>query len=125
MITFGPLGAPHVAPRWISLGHVAGILPGVMQNGRVQPRRVFVLGAGAIGASIGALLFEAGVDCVFVLRDNKHARAIAERGADLRFPKMARTIRCRLPLAEEAAEKRGVPGAMSARELRHRVLRSG
>jgi threonine dehydrogenase-like Zn-dependent dehydrogenase len=71
----------------------AWILPGVMQNGWMQPRRVFVLGAGAIGASVGALLFEAGVDCVFVVRDSEHGRAVVERGVDLRFPKAARTIR--------------------------------
>ncbi len=71
----------------------AGILPGVMQNGWMPPRRVFVLGAGAIGASVGALLFEAGVDCVFVVRDSEHGRAIVERGVNLRFPNAARTIR--------------------------------
>ncbi len=64
-----------------------------MQNGGMPPRRVFVLGAGAIGASVGALLFEAGVDCVFVVRDSEHGRAIVERGVDLRFPNAARTIR--------------------------------
>jgi 2-dehydropantoate 2-reductase len=58
----------------------------------MQPRRVFVLGAGAIGASVGALLYEVGVDCVFVVRDSEHGRAIAERGVDLRFPKTNRTI---------------------------------
>ena len=65
----------------------------MMQNGRMQPRRVFVLGAGAIGASVGALLFETGVDCVFVVRDSEHGRAVAERGVDLRFPRAARTVR--------------------------------
>jgi 2-dehydropantoate 2-reductase len=64
-----------------------------MQNGWMQPRRIFVLGAGAIGASVGALLFETGVDCVLVVRDSEHGRALAERGVDLRFPKAARTIR--------------------------------
>jgi 2-dehydropantoate 2-reductase len=59
----------------------------------MQPRRVFVLGAGAIGASVGALLFEAGVDCAFVVRDSEHGRALVERGVDLRFPMAARTIR--------------------------------
>lgn len=64
-----------------------------MQNDEMQPRRVFVLGAGAIGASVGALLFEAGVDCVFVVRDSEHSRAVVERGIDLRFPKTSRAIR--------------------------------
>ena len=59
----------------------------------MQPRRVFVLGAGAIGASVGALLFEVGVDGVFVVRDSEHGRAVVERGVDLRFPKTARNIR--------------------------------
>jgi 2-dehydropantoate 2-reductase len=73
----------------------------VIQNGRMQPRRVFVLGAGAIGASAGALLFETGVDCVFVVRDSEHGRAIAERGVELRFPKARRTIR--VPTAARTA----------------------
>lgn len=59
----------------------------------MQPRRVFVLGAGAIGASVGALLFETGVDCVFVVRDSEHGRAIADRGVDLRLPNGSRTIK--------------------------------
>jgi 2-dehydropantoate 2-reductase len=65
----------------------------VTQSGRIQPRRVFVLGAGAIGASVGALLFETGVDCVFVVRDSDHGRALIARGVDLRSPMAARTIR--------------------------------
>lgn len=65
----------------------------VVQNGVVQPRRVFVLGAGAIGASVGALLFETGVDCVLVVRDSDHGRAVAARGVELRFPATARTVR--------------------------------
>lgn len=59
----------------------------------MQPRRVFVLGAGAIGASVGALLFETGVDCVFVVRNSEHGRAVVERGVNLRFPTSSRTIR--------------------------------
>lgn len=58
----------------------------------MQPARVFVVGAGAIGASLGALLFEARVDCVLVVR-GENGRAIAERGVDLRFPTSARTVR--------------------------------
>lgn len=57
----------------------------------MEPRRVFVLGAGAIGAAVGALLFEAGVDVILVVR-GENGRAIAERGVDLRFPEEARTI---------------------------------
>jgi 2-dehydropantoate 2-reductase len=74
-----------------------------MQSGS-QPRRIFVLGAGAIGASVGALLFEAGADCVLVVRDSEHGRALAERGVDLRFPKTARTIR--IPTATTASPTR-------------------
>jgi 2-dehydropantoate 2-reductase len=59
----------------------------------MQPRRVFVVGAGAIGASIGALLFETGVDCVLVVRDTEHGRALALRGVELRFPRTVRIIR--------------------------------
>jgi 2-dehydropantoate 2-reductase len=64
-----------------------------MQNGSTYPRQVFVVGAGAIGASVGALLFEAGVDCVLVVRDGEHGRALVDRGVDLRFPKARRTVR--------------------------------
>ena len=67
----------------------------------MQPRRIFVLGAGAIGASVGALLFETGADCVLVVRDSEHGRAVVERGVDLRFPKTARTIR--IPTATTAS----------------------
>src|SRR5437764_12436732 len=69
----------------------------------MQPRRVVVVGAGAIGASLGALLFEAGVPCVLVAR-GEHGRAMAERGVDLRFPSGARTIR--VPVATEATPTR-------------------
>jgi 2-dehydropantoate 2-reductase len=50
-----------------------------------SPRRLIVLGAGAIGASLGALLFEGGAPVVLVAR-GANGRAIAERGVDLRLP---------------------------------------
>jgi 2-dehydropantoate 2-reductase len=64
-----------------------------------DPRRIVVVGAGAIGASLGALLFEVGVDCVLVAR-GEHGRAMAERGLDIRLPQGARTVR--VPIAEQA-----------------------
>lgn len=66
-----------------------------------EPRRIIVIGAGAIGASTGALLFEAGVPCVLVAR-GEHGRAIAARGVDLRSPSSARAIR--VPTAPSVAD---------------------
>lgn len=56
------------------------------------PRRIVVLGAGAIGAAVGALLHETGTPCTLVAR-GEHGRAIAERGVELRFPDRSRVIR--------------------------------
>ena len=47
-----------------------------------RPNRVIVLGAGAIGASVGALLYETGVSVVLVAR-GEHGRVMAQRGLDL------------------------------------------
>ena len=49
------------------------------------PARVVVLGAGAIGASVGALLHEVGVPVRLVTR-GEHGRALARDGVDLRLP---------------------------------------
>jgi 2-dehydropantoate 2-reductase len=65
-----------------------------------RPERVIVLGAGAIGAATGALLFEAGAPCVLVARGG-HGRAIAARGVELRFPGHARCVR--VPTVASAA----------------------
>lgn len=73
-----------------------------MTNIAAAPRRVLVLGAGAIGASIGALLFEAGVPCTLVAR-GEHGRVIAERGVDLRFPTSARSLRVPVVMTLAAA----------------------
>lgn len=62
---------------------------------------MIVLGAGAIGASTGALLFERGVPTTLVVRP-AHAEAIAARGVDLRFPASARTVR--VPVVTSLAE---------------------
>jgi 2-dehydropantoate 2-reductase len=56
-----------------------------------ETQRIIVVGAGAIGASIGALLFEAGTHCILIAR-NDSERVIRERGVDLRFPRSARQI---------------------------------
>lgn len=69
----------------------------------VTPKRVVVLGAGAIGASVGALLFEVGVPCVLVAR-GEHGLAMARAGVDLRFPDRSRCIRVPIVASlEEAA----------------------
>jgi 2-dehydropantoate 2-reductase len=65
------------------------------------PARVVVLGAGAIGASVGALLFEVGVPCVLVAR-GEHGRAMARGGVHLRFPDRAQCIR--VPTVETIEE---------------------
>lgn len=56
------------------------------------PRRVVVLGAGAIGAGVGGLLWDAGVDVLLVAR-GAHGKALAEVGLDLRLPAGARHLR--------------------------------
>lgn len=55
-------------------------------------KRIVVVGAGAIGASIGALLFETGIECVLVAR-GEHGRALADNGVALRFPQTSRVVR--------------------------------
>lgn len=54
-----------------------------------------MLGAGAIGASVGALLYEGGVDCVIVADPARsaHAKALVTRGVDLRFPDGSHLVR--------------------------------
>lgn len=64
----------------------------------MEPRRLVVLGAGAIGASLGALLYEAGAPVVLVAR-GANGRAITERGVDLRLPSGSRTVR--VPCVED------------------------
>lgn len=54
--------------------------------------RVVVLGAGAIGAGIGGLLWDSGVDVLLVAR-GAHGRALAEDGLDLRLPAGPRRLR--------------------------------
>lgn len=65
------------------------------------PQRIIVVGAGAIGASVAALLFDAGVPCVLVVRGER-AQTIRERGIDLRFPESARRVR--VPVAATLVE---------------------
>lgn len=56
------------------------------------PRRVVVVGAGAIGAGIGGLLWDAGVDVLLIAR-GAHGKALAESGLDLRLPASPRHLR--------------------------------
>jgi 2-dehydropantoate 2-reductase len=58
----------------------------------MAPSRLIILGAGAIGASIGALLAEQGVPVVLVAR-GAHGQALRERGLDLRTPRGNRNLR--------------------------------
>lgn len=57
-----------------------------------SPRRVVILGAGAIGAGVGGLLWDSGVDVLLVAR-GAHGRALAEDGLDLRLPAGPRRLR--------------------------------
>ncbi len=59
--------------------------------------RVVVIGAGAIGAGVGGLLWEAGADVLLVAR-GAHAEALARDGLDLRLPGGPR--RLRVPVGE-------------------------
>ena len=55
-------------------------------------RRVVFLGAGAIGAGIGGLLWDSGVDVLLVAR-GAHGEALATHGLDLRLPGGPRHLR--------------------------------
>jgi 2-dehydropantoate 2-reductase len=57
-----------------------------------NPRRVVFLGAGAIGAGVGGLLWASGVDVLLIAR-GPHGRALAENGLDLRLPGGPRRLR--------------------------------
>src|SRR5688572_19830275 len=54
--------------------------------------RLVVIGAGAIGAGIGGLLWAAGADVIFVARGENGA-ALARDGLDLRLPRGPRRLR--------------------------------
>jgi ketopantoate reductase len=71
-----------------------------------MPERVIVLGAGAIGASVGALLFEAGVPCLLVAR-GEHGRALIEKGVEMRLPQGARRVP--VPAVRSLAEASPTP----------------
>jgi 2-dehydropantoate 2-reductase len=51
-----------------------------------------ILGAGAIGAGVGGLLWDSGADVLLVAR-GAHGRAMAESGLDLRLPAGPRRLR--------------------------------
>lgn len=57
-----------------------------------DPPRVVFLGAGAIGAGVGGLLWASGVDVLLVAR-GAHGRALAADGLDLRLPGGGRHLR--------------------------------
>lgn len=69
------------------------------------PARVLVVGAGAIGAGVGALLFRAGVDVTLIAR-GAHGRAMAHDGVDLRTPTGAERIRVPVVARVEAISPR-------------------
>lgn len=70
------------------------------------PRRIIVLGAGAIGASVGALLHRSGQDVTLVAR-GAHGRAMAHGGVDLRTPHGAERIP--VPVVSHVSEVRPEP----------------
>lgn len=65
--------------------------------------RVVVLGAGAIGCSVGGLLAEQGVEVVLLTRGS-HREALAEDGLELRMPD--RELHLRLPVARSPHDVR-------------------
>lgn len=54
--------------------------------------RFVILGAGAIGAGVGGLLWDAGEDVLLIAR-GENGRALAEHGLDLRLPAGPRRLR--------------------------------
>ncbi|MCR9247655.1 MAG: ketopantoate reductase family protein [bacterium] len=56
-------------------------------------QRIIILGAGAIGGSVGALLHRAGIDVAFVAR-GEHLEAIRRAGLRLRMPSGEFCARC-------------------------------
>lgn len=71
-----------------------------------NPSRLIIIGAGAIGGSIGALLAEQGVPVVLVAR-GAHGQALRERGLDLRTPGGGRAIR--VPVVDTLAAASPIP----------------
>lgn len=62
--------------------------------------RLVILGAGAIGAGIGALLWEAGTDVLLIAR-GPHRDAMARDGLDLRRPSGPRRLRVPLGTTQD------------------------
>lgn len=73
-----------------------------------EVRRFVVLGAGAVGGTIGALLREAGRDVTFVARGAHGAALAAQGGLRLRAPGGERLVRA--PVAASPADARLAPG---------------
>lgn len=63
----------------------------------VALRRLIVLGAGAVGGGIGALLAQAGLPVVLIAR-GAHGEALRDNGLELRLPQ--RSCRLRLPCVD-------------------------
>jgi 2-dehydropantoate 2-reductase len=72
----------------------------------VTPRRVIVLGAGAIGSAVGALLHESGTPTLLLAR-GPHGNALRRDGLDLRLPEQSR--RLRTPTVATLAEAAATP----------------
>ncbi|QDU69505.1 2-dehydropantoate 2-reductase [Planctomycetes bacterium Pla86] len=70
-------------------------------------RRLVVVGAGAVGASIGGLCFAARFPVVLIAR-GAHLDALCERGLSLRLPELA--FQLDVPVAESVAEVDWQPG---------------
>ncbi len=69
--------------------------------------RLIIYGAGAIGATIGGRLYEAGHDVVLIAR-GRHFQVLAERGLELRSPD--RTVTLRVPVVDHPRRLRFGPG---------------
>ncbi len=71
--------------------------------GERDPRRVVVIGAGAIGAGTGGLLWDSGTDLLLVAR-GEHGRVLAETGLDLRLPAGSRRLRVPVGRVDDVRE---------------------
>src|SRR3954454_18042184 len=68
-------------------------------TGRMAPMRFVILGAGAVGGTVGALLHDSGHDVVLVAR-GAHAAAIGSRGLRVAMP--SRVLTAHLPVVGDA-----------------------
>ncbi len=81
----------------------------MVTNGRdLRGERLTIVGAGAIGGTVGAYLDDAGYDVLLVDADPAHVKAVQERGLRITGCRGERTFRPRIVLPEELNGSLGV-----------------